>query len=77
MLLHRFHVPEALMKTDLTTKLLLALIALGLFMNAFKPATVRADTDSEVKHIADDINRISNDIDHITNGVCSNHSLCH
>jgi hypothetical protein len=55
----------------------LALIALGLFMNAFKPTTVRADTDSEVKRIADDLNRISSDIDHITNGVCSNHSLCH
>jgi hypothetical protein len=58
------------MRTDLTTKLLLALIALGLFLNAFKPTTVRADTDSTLKRIADDI-------DQITSGRCPNHGLCH
>lgn len=58
------------MKTDRITKLLLALIALGLFLNAFKPTTVRADTDSSFRHIADDI-------DQIASGLCLNHNLCH
>jgi hypothetical protein len=58
------------MKTDRTTKLLLALIALGLFLNAFKPISVRADTDSDLRQIADDIH-------HIADGLCLNHSLCH
>jgi hypothetical protein len=55
--------------TDRTTKLLLALIALGLFLNAFKPTSVRADTN--------DMRRISDDIHAIAEGLCLNHALCH
>ena len=57
------------MRTDRTTKVLLALIALGLFLNAFKPISVNADTN--------DVRRIADSIDAIANGRCPNHSLCH
>lgn len=57
------------MRTDRTTKVLLALIALGLFLNAFKPISVNADTN--------DVHKIAESIDAIANGRCLNHSLCH
>lgn len=55
--------------TDRTTKLLLALIALGLFLNAFKPISVRADSDS-------DLHKIAKAVQEISEGLCLNRNFC-
>ncbi len=61
------------MKVDKTTKLLLLMIALGLWLNAISPLLyvkkVSADTDSALQGIADDISKISK-------GTCLNSTIC-
>ena len=61
------------MKLDKTTKMLLFMIALGLWLNAlgliFQVKKVSADTDTTLQSIAEDINKISK-------GLCLNRTLC-
>ena len=61
------------MKVDRTTKLLLLMIALGLWFNAIGPflhvKRVSADTDTAVERIASDMNKISS-------GRCLNTVIC-
>jgi hypothetical protein len=60
-------------KVDRTTKLLLLMIALGLWLNAVSPLLfakkVSADSDSAVQSIADDMSKIST-------GRCLNRTIC-
>jgi len=60
-------------KLDKTTKMLLFMIALGLWLNAlgliFQVKKVSADTDTTLQSIAEDINKISK-------GLCLNRTLC-
>lgn len=64
------------MKIDRTTKLLLAFIALGLWLNAiaplWHPAKVAAD-EAQVEH---DIHKIADAMDTISNGLCLNSHIC-
>ena len=61
---------EIVMKTDKTTKILLGLIALALFLNAIvpliQPAVVRAQ----------DISTIETYLGAIYNGLCLNPQIC-
>jgi hypothetical protein len=61
------------MKADRTTKVLLLMIAIGLWLNALSPLfyakKVSADTDSALQGIADDISKISK-------GLCLNRTIC-
>jgi hypothetical protein len=61
------------MKVDRTTKMLLLMIALGLWLNAIGPflhvRKVSADTDTAVQSIASDMNKISG-------GRCLNTTIC-
>ena len=61
------------MKVDRTTKVLLLMIALGLWLNALSPLLyvkkVSADSDSALQSIASDISKISG-------GLCLNNKIC-
>jgi hypothetical protein len=61
------------MKVDRTTKMLLLMIAIGLWLNALSPLfyarKVSADTDSALQGIANDISKISS-------GLCLNSTIC-
>lgn len=67
------------MKSDRTTKVLLLLIALGLWVNAlapmFRPTPVvaaRPDLDDIEKEVRD----IAHDVHSIYNGICLNNKIC-
>ena len=71
------------MTTDRTTKLLLALIAMALFLNAIvplvQPAAVQAQDAAIERHlrqISNDVRQFSNDFKRISNGSCFNDKLC-
>jgi hypothetical protein len=59
--------------TDRTTKIILAFIALGLWLNALGPflhvKTVSADDNAALQSIADDMSKISR-------GLCLNSIIC-
>ena len=64
------------MKTDRTTKVLLALIAMALFLNAIvpfaQPAVVQAQSGrSEIL-----LSRIFNELRQISTGYCMNNTIC-
>ena len=64
------------MKTDRTTKVLLALIAMGLFLNAIvpfaQPAVVQAQSGrSEIL-----LSQIFNELRQISTGYCMNNTIC-
>ena len=64
------------MKTDRTTKVLLALIAMALFLNAIvpfaQPAVVQAQSGrSEIL-----LNQIFNELRQISTGYCMNDKIC-
>ena len=64
------------MMTDRTTKVLLALIALGLFLNAIvpfvQPAVVQAQSGrSEIL-----LSQIFNELRQISTGYCMNNTIC-
>ena len=65
------------MRTDKTTKVLLALIALGLWINVvaslFHPARVAAE---EKEQIEQDIHNLAHDVHSIYSGICLNEKLC-
>lgn len=69
---------------DRTTKILLGLIALGLWMNlavpVFTPKNVAAQDFSGiermVRSIQSDVNSIERDVDDIEDGTCLNTKLC-
>jgi hypothetical protein len=66
-------VRRKIVKVDGTTKLILLMIALGLWLNAIGPFVyakkVSADSDTALQSIADDINKISK-------CLCLNHAIC-
>ena len=64
------------MKTDRTTKVLLALIAMALFLNAMvpfaQPAVVQAQSGrSEIL-----LSQIFNELRQISTGYCMNNTIC-
>jgi hypothetical protein len=69
---------------DRTTKLLLAAIAIGLFANAFRPATAQFDVLSNCSlfaisppcTIVSDLHKIEDHLDDISSGRCRNRRLC-
>jgi hypothetical protein len=65
---------------DRTTKILLALIASGLWANAVAPVihTARAQYDSSylLRSISSDVSSIKSDLDGISSGLCLNSRLC-
>ena len=72
------------MTTDRTTKVLLALIAMGLFLNAIvpfvQPAVVQAQAPGIIaaqnRQTSLVIDRIHNELVRIANGSCSNDKIC-
>ena len=72
------------MKTDRTTKLMLALIAMALFLNAIvplvQPAAVQAQQDAAIerhlRQISNDLRQFSNDFKRISDGSCFNDKIC-
>lgn len=64
----------------MTNKLLLALIAAGLWANAFasmtKPAKADVEANSYLSEIANDIHHIKSDINGLAYGICTNLKLC-
>ena len=72
------------MKIDRTTKVLLALIAMGLFLNAIvplaQPPTVQAQAPGIIamqnRQTALVINRIHDELARISNGSCRNDKIC-
>lgn len=67
------------MKVDRTTKVLLLLIALGLWVNAlapmFRPVPVVAASPGQ-EAIAHAVNDIAHDVHAIYNGICLNEKIC-
>ena len=65
------------MNTDKTTKMLLALIALGLWLNLvaplFHPARVAAEDKEQIER---DIHDLAHDVHTIFSGVCLNGKIC-
>jgi hypothetical protein len=65
------------MKTDKTTKVILALIALGLWLNVvvplFYPARVAAE---DKKQMEQDLHNIAHDVHALYSGVCLNSKIC-
>ena len=62
------------MKTDRTTKILLAFIALGLWLNALAPLWhPRPVAAQDPDH---DIHQISESLQSISDGLCLNKTLC-
>ena len=72
------------MKTDRTTKVLLALIAIALFLNAIvpfaQPPTVQAQAPGIIaaqnRQTALVIDRIHDELERISNGSCRNDTIC-
>ena len=72
------------MTTDRTTKVLLALIAMALFLNAIvpfaQPAVVQAQAPginaAQNRQTALVINRIHDQLEQISNGSCRNDIIC-
>lgn len=78
------------MKTDRTTKVLLLLVAIGLWLNllvpVLRPIKVSADSSGvetylvlilgEISQIKRDISATKDDIRKISQGTCSNMTLC-
>ena len=75
------------MKTDRTTKLLLALIAFALLLNALnpwlQPMTTSAQDNtylvrmaSSLSSIESDVSAIEDDVDDIEDGTCLNSTIC-
>jgi hypothetical protein len=64
------------MKTDRTTKLLLLIIALGLWLNLVGslliPIKARADEDSIESRVAN----VEHDVHSIYSGICLNSKIC-
>ena len=70
--------------TDKTTKLLLALIAAGLFANAFRPAIAQFGGFDGCSRFSrdvlctalNDIPKIEDHLDNLSRGLCTNRKLC-
>jgi len=65
---------------DRSTKLLLAVIALGLWANVISvwigPVTVDAQTDFYLRQINNGIQSIERDVSDISDGFCLNSEIC-
>ena len=68
------------MPTDRMTKVLLAAIALGLFLNAavdlFRPPTASAAVQFRARTIESHLQRIENHLEGIYTGTCINNKIC-
>ena len=66
--------------TDKATKILLAAIALGLWLNAvnpwIRPLVVWADAESSLSSISSNVNSMETDLGRIARGVCTNSKIC-
>jgi hypothetical protein len=64
--------------TDLTTKIILAVIALGVWVNIFTSASPdrQAAVQEAVQHTDRNVSVIADNISWIAGGVCQNHKLC-
>jgi len=70
------------MKTDKMTKILLTVIAAGLWANAMtswlKPASALADSELSIplSSIERSVNSINSDLGSISSGMCFNRKIC-
>ena len=64
------------MKTDRTTKVLLALIAMALFLNAIVPFVQPAVVQAQSGTIEDRLSQISTELKRISDGYCRNDKIC-
>ena len=64
------------MKTDRTTKVLLALIAVALFLNAIVPLVQPAMVQAQDAAIESHLRQISDNFRTIANGFCLNDKIC-
>ena len=64
------------MKTDRTTKILLALIAMALFVNAIVPLAQPAAVQAQSGTIEDQLSQIVNELREISMGYCRNDKIC-
>ena len=68
--------------TDITAKIILAVIALGVWVNIFtsaspdRPPDRQAAVQQAVEHIDRNVSVIADNISWIAGGVCQNHKLC-
>jgi hypothetical protein len=64
--------------TDITTKLILAVIALGVWVNIFTSASPdrQAAVQEAVQHTDHIVGDIADNISRIADGVCRNNKLC-
>jgi hypothetical protein len=69
------------MSPDRTTKVLLGLIALALWLNLlspmFHPRPVKADTDDTLDKIEKHLDSIEHDTHAVYSGICLNDVICH
>jgi hypothetical protein len=65
---------------DRTTKIILAFIAAGLWMNAlvpvFNPKPVAAQDPATLQKIEDDLSGIKGDFHKVASGLCLNNKIC-
>ena len=64
------------MPTDRMTKVLLAAIALGLFLNLFRPPTASAAVQFRARTIEGHLQYIENYLEGIYRGTCRNQKIC-
>ena len=64
------------MKTDTTTKILLALIAMALFLNAIVPLAQPTAVQAQSGTIEDQLSQIFNELREISMGYCRNDKIC-
>jgi len=65
---------------DITTKILLGLIALGLLANAanfaVRPVLAEDDYSTQLNNIESDLSSMKSDLRDIEGGTCKNNKLC-
>ena len=64
------------MTTDRTTKVLLTLIAMGLFLNAIVPFVQPAVVQAQSGTIEIQLSQIFNELRQISTGYCMNDKIC-
>jgi hypothetical protein len=62
--------------TDITTKIILAVIALGVWVNAFMSSERQVAAQQIAQHTDSNVSDIADNISRIADGVCQNHKLC-
>ena len=62
--------------TDTTTKVILVVIALGVWVNTFLSADRQAVAQQTAQHTDTNVSVIADNISWLAGGVCQNHKLC-